>query len=51
MQLVSSGGEANQLIDEGMVLVNGALERQRRKKLRSGDLVSLRDEKILIEKG
>jgi ribosome-associated protein len=37
--LVSSGGEAKQLIDEGKVKVNGEVETQRRKKLRVGDSV------------
>lgn len=39
MQLASSGGEAKQLIDEGLVKVNGEVEKQRRKKLRKGDKV------------
>ena len=39
MQLASSGGEAKQLIDEGLVTVNGEVEKQRRKKLRKGDKV------------
>lgn len=48
MQLVSSGGEAKQLIDEGHVLVNGQVETQRRKKLRSGDKVSFQGEEVEI---
>lgn len=40
-QLASSGGEANQLISEGYVTVNGLIETQKRKKLRSGDVVEL----------
>jgi ribosome-associated protein len=39
MQLVGSGGEAKQFIDEGLVQVNGTVEKQRRKKLRKGDMV------------
>ena len=39
MQLVGSGGEAKQFIDEGLVQVNGQVETQRRKKLRKGDKV------------
>lgn len=34
-----SGGEAHQLIDQGMVMVNGQEEYRRRKKLYSGDVV------------
>lgn len=39
MNLVGSGGEAKQFIDEGLVQVNGTVEKQRRKKLRKGDKV------------
>lgn len=39
MRLVGTGGEANIRIDNGEVRVNGAVETQRRKKLRSGDTV------------
>ena len=41
MNLASSGGEANQLITEGYVSVNGLIETQKRKKLRNGDVVEL----------
>ena len=47
-QLASSGGEANQLIMEGYVLVNGLHETQKRKKLRKGDVVELDGEVIEI---
>jgi len=46
--LVSSGGEANQLILEGLVKVNGAVETQKRKKLRDGDLVLFDNHTIKI---
>ncbi|MDQ6992401.1 MAG: RNA-binding S4 domain-containing protein [Mariprofundus sp.] len=49
--LVASGGEAKQVIAEGLVLVNGAVETQRRKKIVSGDVVALGDEKIRIQLG
>ncbi len=39
MRLVGTGGEANIRIDNGEVRVNGAVETQKRKKLRSGDIV------------
>ncbi|WP_420318655.1 RNA-binding S4 domain-containing protein [Ekhidna sp.] len=48
MQLVGSGGEAKQYIDEGLVLVNGEVETQRRKKLRKGDKVEFNQEQIQI---
>ncbi len=37
--LVETGGEANQRIVDGEVLVNQAIENQKRKKLRPGDIV------------
>lgn len=49
MQLVSSGGEGKQVIDEQMVTVNGEIETQRRKKLRKGDIVEFNDEKVKVE--
>ena len=49
MQLVGSGGEAKQFIDEGLVTVNGEVEKQRRKKLRSGDKVHFEGEDIEIK--
>lgn len=45
---VASGGEAKQVIDEGLVLVNGEIEKRRRKKLRKGETVVYGDEKISI---
>lgn len=47
-QLANSGGEANQLISDGYVLVNGLHETQKRKKLRKGDVVELDGEVIEI---
>jgi len=48
MQLVGSGGEAKQFIDEGLVQVNGEVEKQRRKKLRSGDKVHFNGEEVEV---
>lgn len=48
MQLVGSGGEAKQCIDEGLVQVNGQVETQRRKKLRKGDKVSFQGEEVQV---
>ena len=47
--LVETGGEANIRVDDGEVMVNGAVELQRRKKLRSGDKIVLHDQTILIK--
>lgn len=46
---VSSGGEAKLLIQEGMVMVNGAVALERGRKLRPGDQVRLGDEEFLVE--
>lgn len=47
--LVGTGGEANLRIDDGEVMVNDAVELQRRKKLRSGDKVAFHEEVIHIK--
>ena len=49
LNLVQSGGEANQRIDEGEVKVNGAMENQKRKKLRAGDKVEFDGNTIVIK--
>lgn len=41
--LVSSGGEAKQLIQDGQVIVNGEICLQRGKKIRPGDTVTFRN--------
>ena len=47
--LVETGGEANIRVDDAEVLVNGKVELQRRKKLRSGDKVVFLKQTILIK--
>ena len=47
--LVGTGGEAHIRITEGEVEVNGAVELQKRKKLRVGDSVELNGQIIVIE--
>jgi ribosome-associated protein len=49
--LTSSGGEAKQRIANGEVLVNGALETRKRKKLAAGDTVTLDGETIVVQVG
>jgi ribosome-associated protein len=46
--LVETGGEANQLITEGLVKVNGTIELQKRKKLRAGDKIAFNGQTIII---
>jgi ribosome-associated protein len=48
LNLVQSGGEANQRIEEGEVMVNDAVEKQKRKKLRTGDKVTFLERIIVI---
>jgi ribosome-associated protein len=46
--LVDSGGEANQRILNGEVMVNDAVEIQKRKKLRPGDKIEFQGKNITI---
>lgn len=47
--LVGSGSDAKILIAEGTVKLNGTVELQRGKKLRSGDMIEFEGNKIVIE--
>lgn len=49
--LAGSGGEAKLLIGDGQVRVNGDVETRKRRKIVSGDIIQLRDERIQIERG
>jgi len=46
--LVQSGGEAKSVIAEGLVKVNGAVEKQRGKKLVSGDIIEFNNRKFRV---
>lgn len=46
LSLVSSGGEAKMVVDQGMVELNGEVEYRKRAKLRKGDIVSFNGETI-----
>lgn len=46
--LVQSGGEAQTLVEGGLVKVNGEIESRKRMKLRDGDKVEVFDKTILI---
>lgn len=48
-RLVNTGGEANIYIDNGEVLVNGAIEKRRRNKLRPGDVVKFQEHEITVQ--
>lgn len=46
--LAGSGGEAKAAIEQGLVKVNGAVETQKRKKLRSGDVVEFAGKQLRL---
>ena len=48
LRLVGTGGEANLHIVHGAVQVNGAVEWQKRKKIRAGDLVAFKGKTIKV---
>jgi ribosome-associated protein len=49
--LVTSGGEAKTVINDGQVLVNGVVETKKRKKIVAGDTIEFMGEKheIVLE--
>jgi ribosome-associated protein len=47
--LVANGGEAKSVIDSGQVKVNGNVERQKRKKIVSGDVVAYGEVEMRIK--
>lgn len=49
--IVSSGGEAKAVIDDGLILVNGEIEKRKRKKIMSGDVIEFMNDqyKILLK--
>jgi ribosome-associated protein len=49
MKIVGSGGEANNLIQNGEIMVNGAVETRKRNKLRAGAVVSFQAISVLIK--
>lgn len=46
--LVSSGGEAKAIIQDGQVLVNGEVCTMRGKKIREGDIVSVGGDEVKV---
>ena len=47
-QLAQTGGHAKLIVDQGLVHVNGEIETQKRKKLKSGDLIKIENKTIKI---
>jgi len=48
-QVAESGGEAQVLVVEGQVLLNGVVDYRKRAKIRPGDVVSVMDVEIFIK--
>lgn len=48
LNIASSGGVAHQLVDEGLVKVNGFIETRRRAKIRVGDKVEFQGTVIQV---
>lgn len=49
LRLVSSGGEAQGVVVEGLVKYNGAVDTRKRLKVRPGDEVEFNGVKIVVE--
>jgi len=49
MKITGSGGEANYLIENGEIKVNGEIETRKRNKLRSGDVIKFEDNTVVIK--
>lgn len=47
--MAESGGQAKAVIAQGYVMVNGEVERQKRKKIVGGDTIEFNGEKIVIQ--
>ena len=47
-QIAQTGGHAKILIEEEEIMVNGEIEKRKRKKLRTGDIVQFQDVQIKI---
>ncbi len=49
--MVTSGGEAKLVIEEGLVFVNGQIETRKRKKIVTGDVIEFGEELIQVKLG
>lgn len=49
--LTGTGGEAKQVISQGLVTLNGTVETQKRKKLQAGDQVTYDGQTIVVALG
>jgi ribosome-associated protein len=49
--LTGTGGEAKQVISQGLVLLNGIVETRKRKKLLAGDRVTCAGQTLMVQVG
>ena len=47
--LASTGGEAKMFIAEGLVSVNGSVEKRKSKKMTAGDIIEFAEQKYVLE--
>lgn len=47
--LAPTGGQAKNIIRDGLILVNGTVETRNKKKLRNNDIVTFEDKKYVVK--
>ena len=50
VRIAQSGGEAQMLVEQGMVKSNGVLETRKRAKLRDGDIITCGRHEIIVKR-
>jgi ribosome-associated protein len=50
-RIAHSGGDAQRIVEEGLVMVNGKNESRKRAKIRPGDTISALGQEVRVEKG
>jgi len=48
LDIAETGGQAKQMVEDGLVKVNGVVESRKRAKLRPGDRIEVRGRKVLL---
>lgn len=48
-RIAHSGGEAHEMVEQGLVKVNGVTENRKRAKIRPGDTVQVRNKTITVK--
>ena len=49
--IVGSGGQAKMVIADGLVLVNGEVEKRKRRKILNGDVIKFADDELKMRLG